>query len=89
MAAAAAIRGLPRTLVVAAATDGSDAHPDAAGGMVDGTTVERGDGRGLNLQATLDANDSFHYLRGVGDLLVTGPTNTNVNDLLFVYSFVE
>ena len=89
VAAAAAIRGLSRTLVVAAATDGSDAHPDAAGGMVDGTTVERGAGRGLNLQATLDANDSFHYLRGVGDLLVTGPTNTNVNDLLFVYSFVE
>ena len=87
VAAAAAIRGLPRTLVVAAATDGSDAHPDAAGGMVDGSTVDRGNGLNLDLQAVLANNDSYHYLNDVGDLLVTGPTNTNVNDLLFVYSF--
>lgn len=89
IAAAAAIDGLPRTLVVAAATDGSDAHPDAAGGMVDGTTVGRGVERGLDLQDALANNDSYHYLKDVGDLLVTGPTNTNVNDLLFVYSFEE
>ena len=87
VAAAAAIRGLPRTLVVAAATDGSDAHPDAAGGLVDGSTVDRGNGLNLDLQAALANNDSYHYLNDVGDLLVTGPTNTNVNDLLFVYSF--
>jgi hydroxypyruvate reductase len=87
VAAAAAIRGLPRTLIVAAATDGSDAHPDAAGGMVDGSTVDRGNGLNLDLLAALANNDSYHYLNDVGDLLVTGPTNTNVNDLLFVYSF--
>ncbi|MAG35432.1 MAG: glycerate kinase [Dehalococcoidia bacterium] len=89
VAAADAIRGLPRTLVVAAATDGSDAHPDAAGGMVDGTTVDRGRNRGLYVREALGNNDSYHYLQGVGDLLVTGPTNTNVNDLLFVYSFAS
>jgi glycerate-2-kinase len=73
--------------VVALATDGSDGPTDAAGGMVDGRTLERGEGLGLDARAALAENDSYAYLERVGDLLVTGPTNTNVNDLLFVLAF--
>jgi len=40
---------------------------------------------GLDARVALDANDSYHYLSALGDLLVTGPTNTNVNDLIFVF----
>jgi len=82
LAAALAIAGLPRTLILAAATDGSDGPTDAAGGMVDGESVRRGDAR-----AFLARNDSYTYLECTGDLLKTGPTNTNVNDLLFIFSF--
>lgn len=89
LAAALAIEGLPRTLIVAAATDGSDGPTDAAGGMVDGSTAARARQRGLDPKQALAENDSYHLLEQVDDLLVTGPTNTNVNDLLFVFSFPE
>jgi hydroxypyruvate reductase len=87
LAAAIAMAGLERALVVALATDGSDGPTDAAGGMVDGQTLRRAAQRGLDARAALANNDSYAFLRDVGDLLVTGPTNTNVNDLLFVFSF--
>ena len=89
LAAAIAIAGLERTLVVALATDGSDGPTDAAGGIVDGRTLERAEGLGLDARAALADNSSYDFLERVGDLLVTGPTNTNVNDLLFVFSFRE
>ena len=40
---------------------------------------------GLDARAALGANDSYHYLSALGDLLITRPTNTNVNDLIFVF----
>ena len=55
--------------------------------MVDGGMLERAAAKGLDARAALADNDSYAFLRDVGDLLVTGPTNTNVNDLLFVFSF--
>ncbi|HEX2034490.1 MAG TPA: glycerate kinase [Chloroflexota bacterium] len=87
LSAAVAIAGLERALVVALATDGSDGPTDAAGGFADGHTLERGAAQGLDARAALAQNDSYAYLRAVGDLLVTGPTNTNVNDLLFVFAY--
>jgi hydroxypyruvate reductase len=87
LSAAIAMAGLERALVVALATDGSDGPTDAAGGMVDGQTLARAAQRGLDARGALANNDSYAFLRDVGDLLVTGPTNTNVNDLLFVFSF--
>jgi len=87
LAAAVAIAGLERTLVVALATDGSDGPTDAAGGIVDGRTLQRAEGLGLDARAALADNSSHDFLERVGDLLVTGPTNTNVNDLLLVFSF--
>lgn len=74
-------------VVVSLATDGTDGPTDAAGGLVDGTTVARGRVLGLDAAAHLAGNDAYPFLQAVGDLLVTGPTQTNVNDLIFVFVF--
>ena len=87
LAAGIAMAGLERALVVALATDGSDGPTDAAGGFADGRTLGRAERKGLDARAVLANNDAYTLLREVGDLLVTGPTNTNVNDLLFVFAF--
>lgn len=81
LAAAAAIRGRPRTVVAAFGTDGTDGPTDAAGAVADGTTIDRAQAAGFNPARALDANDAYPLFSAVGDLLVTGPTNTNVNDL--------
>ena len=87
LAAALAIQGWGNIVIASLATDGSDGPTDAAGGVVDGTTVERGAALGLAARAALSANNAYPYLDQVGDLIVTGPTNTNVNDLIAVCVF--
>jgi hydroxypyruvate reductase len=87
LAAALAMEGLERALVVALATDGSDGPTDAAGGFADGQTLDRAAAKDLDARGALANNDAYTFLRGAGDLLVTGPTNTNVNDLLLVFAF--
>ena len=62
-------------------TDGIDGPTDAAGGLVDGTTLERARGLGVDLDASLADNDAYHALDRLGDLVRTGPTDTNVGDL--------
>jgi glycerate 2-kinase len=89
LAAALGIQGMPSTVIASLATDGSDGPTDAAGGLVDGSTVARGQAAGLSALAALADNDAYPYLDRVGDLLVTGPTNTNVNDLMTVWVFEE
>ncbi len=89
LAAAIALQGVDSVIVASLATDGSDGPTDAAGGLVDGTTVERGARLGLTAQTALDQNDAYPYLQQTGDLLVTGPTRTNVNDLMAVFVFGE
>jgi hydroxypyruvate reductase len=66
---------------LAAGTDGRDGPTDAAGGVSDDTTPARARSRGLDLEAALADNDSHAALRALGDLVVTGPTGTNVADL--------
>lgn len=78
------LRGYPDATVVALGTDGSDGPTDAAGGIGDGETVIRAQHLGLDPLKYLANNDSYHFLRQTGDLVVTGPTNTNVNDLTFI-----
>jgi hydroxypyruvate reductase len=87
LAAALAIQGMDNVLIASLATDGSDGPTDAAGGLVDGTTVTRGAALGLSAQTALDDNNAYPYLQQVGDLMITGPTNTNVNDLMAVLVF--
>ncbi len=84
LAAAIALDGLPNTLVAALGTDGTDGPTDAAGAIALGETLRRARARGLDAQAQLADNDAYHFFQALGDLIVTGPTGTNVNDLLFI-----
>jgi hydroxypyruvate reductase len=63
------------------ATDGTDGPTTAAGGIVDPATCSRALQSGLNPAQFLLENDSFHFLKATGDLIVTGPTQTNLMDL--------
>lgn len=85
LAAGIAIHGLEDTIIASLATDGTDGPTDAAGALVDGTTVERATRLGMDPWDYLRRSDSYHFFEPLGDLLVTGPTNTNVNDLVFVF----
>jgi glycerate-2-kinase len=86
LALALAIELEGREGIVAASigTDGTDGPTDAAGGMIDGETIPRGAARGLDGRGFLARNDSHPFLRATGDLLVTGPTGTNVCDVVLV-----
>lgn len=86
LGAVVGLAGLADVLVLAAATDGGDGPTHAAGAWVDGTSLARAAARGLAPGAFLASNDSYHFFAPLGDLLVTGPTLTNVNDLMFVYA---
>jgi len=63
------------------ATDGTDGPTDAAGGLVDPSTCSRAVQMGLNPTKFLNENDSYHFLKATGDLIVTGPTQTNLMDI--------
>ncbi len=87
LSAAIEIAGLDRVVIASLATDGTDGPTEAAGGLVDGHTSGRAKQQGLEPREYLDANDSYSLLRRTGDLLITGPTNTNVNDLVLAAIF--
>jgi glycerate 2-kinase len=82
LSAAQAMRRQERLVLLAAGTDGTDGPGGAAGAMVDLETVPRGNAQGLNARHCLDAADAGRFLEASGDLLVTGPTGTNVTDLV-------
>ena len=77
LAAALDIAGLDNVVVFSAGTDGTDGPTDAAGAIADGDTLRRKP----DARRYLDANDSYHYFESLGDLVITGPTNTNVADV--------
>jgi glycerate 2-kinase len=87
LAASQKIAGLDGVIVAALATDGNDGPNDATGALADGSTVARAQALGLDPEAYLANNDAYHFFEPLGDLLITGPTNTNVNDLLFVFAW--
>ncbi len=84
LAAARELEGAEDILLLCAGTDGTDGPTDAAGAIADGSTVERARVRGLDASEFLDNNDSYHFFQALDDLIITGPTNTNVNDLMLV-----
>jgi len=84
LTAALAMDGLSDVVVLAAGTDGSDGPTEAAGAIVDRESVARARARGFDPEAGLAENDSNTVLGGAGDLVVTGPTNTNLLDLYMV-----
>lgn len=85
LSAALALTGSRNITVVSLATDGTDGPTDSAGGMADGGTVERGAAAGLSALEYLRGHNAYPFLAATDDLLRTGPTQTNVNDLLFVF----
>jgi hydroxypyruvate reductase len=87
LAGVADIAGLADVALVALATDGGDGPTDAAGAVATGTTLERARHLGLDPAAHLARNDAYPFFAALGDLLLPGPTETNVNDLLFVFAF--
>ncbi|MGQ9700247.1 MAG: glycerate kinase type-2 family protein [Candidatus Bipolaricaulaceae bacterium] len=76
------VRGLSGVALLALATDGEDGPTDAAGAIVDGGTWERIRVAGLDPEGALRENDSYRALAAAGDLFRTGPTGTNVADLV-------
>ena len=62
-------------------TDGIDGPTDAAGALVDATTLDRARAARLDPAAFRDRNDTYHFFEALGDLVHTGPTGTNVGDL--------
>ena len=77
---AIALQGEPGVHVLAGDTDGIDGVEDNAGAIVTPSTLARAQAAGLKAQEFLDRNDAYNYFAPLGDLLVPGPTYTNVND---------
>jgi glycerate-2-kinase len=81
------LRGLDNVLLASVGTDGSDGPTDAAGAWVDGSTLDEAARRGLDAAAALASNDSYTFFDKSGNLIRTGPTNTNVNDIYLLFAF--
>ena len=81
LGAAVGLQGLENAAVFSVGSDGTDGPTDAAGGYVDGSTLQALRDKGLDPVTVLRQNDAYHALRAVDGLLITGPTGTNVNDV--------
>ncbi len=81
LAAAMDINGDETIVVFSAGTDGTDGPTDAAGAVADHLTLSRARRRGMDPRHYLTENDAYHFFKPLNDLVMTGPTNTNVMDL--------
>jgi len=86
LAAALELSPTDRIAILAAGTDGTDGPTDATGAIVDAASVARGSAAGVDVRRTLDDNDAYRFLHASGDLLVAGPTRTNLLDLYVAVS---
>jgi glycerate-2-kinase len=84
LSAACAINGLEDVVILAGGTDGNDGPTDAAGAIVDGDTLARAIEKKLIPQDYLNRNDAYHFFNNLEDLVITGPTGTNVMDIYMV-----
>jgi glycerate 2-kinase len=84
LAAVDELRDMENVALISLATDGDDGPTDAAGAVATGDSAQRAESLGLHAAAYLSRNDSYPFFRELGDLLKTGPTGTNVNDLVFL-----
>ena len=80
LALALALDGAPNVHAIACDTDGIDGSADAAGAFIRPDTLSRSHAAGMDPREMLARHDSHEYFRRLGDLVVTGPTRTNVND---------
>lgn len=81
LAAALKLKGLNGAVIASLSTDGIDGPTDAAGAIADGKTLARVLKTGLEPERFLAENDSYHFFSKLSDLIFTGPTGTNVNDI--------
>lgn len=84
LGAAIELDGVGDVLVLSVGTDGIDGPTDAAGALATGTTMTRARTAGLDAEASLRRNDAYRFFAPLSDLVVTGPTGTNVMDLFVV-----
>lgn len=87
LSAAQELAGVRGGCILSIATDGEDGPTDAAGAVADGDTLRVGASLGLDLQEFLKNNDAYSYFERVGGLIKTGPSGTNVNDLVLLLAF--
>jgi glycerate 2-kinase len=87
LSAASALQGIERTALVAFGTDGVDGNSEAAGAFIDGDTCQRANGLGIPWERALEQNDSHTFFHRLGDCVHTGPTGTNLNDLIIALVF--
>jgi len=87
LAAALALDGWENVVVASLATDGTDGPTDAAGAVATGATASQARAMGLDPMTYLADNDAYPFFAALGDLIFTGPTGTNVNDLILVLVF--
>ncbi|CAJ0744418.1 Putative hydroxypyruvate reductase [Ralstonia edaphis] len=80
LALGVALDGLPGVYAIACDTDGIDGSEDNAGAMLTPDSLARAEALGLRAKQLLDNNDGYGFFDALGDLIVTGPTRTNVND---------
>ena len=81
LAGALEISGVEKVVLLSGGTDGTDGSTDASGAVADHTTIQRAKSMGLDPRAHLDNNDAYPFFQKLGDLLITGPTQTNVMDV--------
>ncbi|HEY6073038.1 MAG TPA: MOFRL family protein, partial [Anaerolineales bacterium] len=84
LAALPILDGQADAMMLSLATDGEDGPTDAAGAVVTGDSLRRAHALGLDPARALEANDSYPFFETLHDLIRTGPTGTNVNDLMFM-----
>ena len=78
------LAGLENVMLITLATDGDDGPTDAAGAVVTGESAQRAKALGLRAADYLSRNDAYPFFEALGDLIRTGPSGTNVNDLIFL-----
>ena len=84
MHAAVFIEGCDHVIMASIGTDGTDGPTDAAGAVADGATIGNAAEKGLSIAEYIRNNDSYHFFKGIDDLIITGPTNTNVMDIRII-----
>jgi hydroxypyruvate reductase len=86
LSAVEVLTGLENVLLIALATDGDDGPTDAAGAVATGGSAQRAAALGLDAADYLSRNDSYPFFLQLEDLIKSGPTGTNVNDLIFLFA---
>jgi glycerate 2-kinase len=81
LAGAIALDGTDRVVLLAGGTDGTDGPTDAAGALADGHTIRKAKALGMDPHTFLKRSDSYHFFKPLDDLIITGPTRTNVMDV--------